>query len=200
MKPKADLDHRKCIEMLKEQETPRNIFLHSRKVNAVAVFLAKKLIERGEKIDIHLVDMASLLHDLSKYREILAREQCKMFKHNYEGYNVLMGKGYPFIARIALKHGLDEILSEKYGLEKWEDMLVYYADKRVNHDKIVSIEGRFKYLKMRYGRLSRKAMERINASEKPVKELERQIFKRLDIKPSDINEESINPFLIDESY
>ena len=33
----------------------------------------------------------------------------------------------------------------------WEEKIVYYADKRVNHDKIVSLDERFDYLLKRYG-------------------------------------------------
>ena len=200
MKPK--LTHSKCIELLKEQDTPRNIFLHSRKVNAISNLLADKLSKAGIKIDKYLVDTGSLLHDIKKWHCLKSENCSKGYheRHHYAAYNTLILMGYPFQARIALKHGLDEVLCKKYGLTKWEDIIVYYADKRVNHDKVVTLDGRFEYLRKRYGSLSKGSMENINRTERPLKELEEKIFKRLDIKPGDITEESIKPFLIAEAY
>lgn len=193
---KAKLDHKKCTLLLKEEQTPRNIFLHSRKVNAISMFIAKRLKEKGENVNLAIVDMGSLLHDIAKYKAIKSNNG---MKHNYEGYNMLMTKGYPFIARVVLKHGLDEIIA-KYGLKGWEETIVFYADKRVNRDKIVSLDDRLTYLKRRYGKISHKIIEKIIKTEKPLKELERQIFKKLGLKPEDINEKSVKKFLIKEDY
>lgn len=192
------LNHKACVTMLKEEETPRNIYLHSRKVNAIAMFIAKKLIEKGEKIDLYLVDMGSMLHDISKYKEV--KYGNTLARHTFEAYNTLIVKGYPIVARIALRHGLDEVLCKKYGLKTWEEIIVYYADKRVNHDKVVSLDERLKYLKETYGINSKRSMEKIKAVEKPLKELEKQIFKNLDLNPEDIDEKSVKLYLIRDEY
>lgn len=188
--------HSRCIELLKEQKTPKNIFLHSRKVNAISMFIADILKKKGAKIDIGLIDKASLLHDIEKYHSL----KNHFWKHTYEGYNTLIIRGYPKIARVVLKHGLDTVLETKYGLTEWEDIVVYYADKRVNNDKIVSLRSRISYLKKKYGKISKKILDKIKSVEKPLYECERQIFKNLGLKPGRINEASIRPFLIGEEY
>ena len=43
-----------------------NIKRHCEKVNQIAVFLAKKLKEAGEDVDVEFVDRSSLIHDLMK--------------------------------------------------------------------------------------------------------------------------------------
>ena len=48
----------KCITLLKESDTPRHIFEHSRKVNAISKLIATRLKEKGEKVDIDVVDSA----------------------------------------------------------------------------------------------------------------------------------------------
>lgn len=195
---KSDLTHKKCVALLKEHEVPRIIFLHSRKVNAISMLIASKLKEKGIDINLHLVDMGSLLHDIAKHKTIkIEKEHGYRVRHTIEGYNILITKGYPFEARVAFMHGLD-IINDKFALKRWEDIIVYYADKRVNKDKVISLDERLLYLKRRYGKISNKVLNIIKSVEKPLKELEKQIFKNLDIKPEDINESTIKPFLVDE--
>jgi len=66
-------------------------------------------------------------------------------------------------------------------------MIVYYADKRVNHDQIVSLEERFKYFRETYGEKDSKVMEKINKAEKPTFAIEKIIFDKL-ILPTDMDD------------
>ncbi|MFA4855017.1 MAG: HDIG domain-containing metalloprotein [archaeon] len=64
----------------------------------------------------------------------------------------------------------------------WEEKIVYYADKRVNHDKIVSLDERFDYLLKRYG--IEKGIRRTFLHCKPlVEKLEKEIFSKIDAGP-----------------
>lgn len=191
-----ELTHEKCIEILREDNTPRNIFLHTRKVNAIAVFLAKKFIEKGEKVDLYLVDMASMLHDMKKWEEL---QNERKEHHEITASKELKKRGYSKIASIVRKHGLDDVRDVDH-LDSWEEIIVNYADKRVNNDEVVSVGGRMDYLKKRYGPISEQVMRKICSIEKPLEKLERKIFNKLDISPEDINEESIKPFLIGDDY
>ncbi len=161
-----------CLQMLREHKNPENIIRHSLMVNKIANYLAKKLNEKGEKIDLDLVDRASLLHDIAKFISLDSD-----VRHGGEGYRILMERGYREIALIAKEHALSEIL-KKDSLKSWESKLVHYADKRVNNDNIVSLGERFKYLRERYGKLGKEIMETINKCEKPTIMLEREIFKK----------------------
>jgi hypothetical protein len=66
-----------------------------------------------------------------------------------------------------------------------EEEVVNYADKRVQHDRIVSLRERFVDLKERYGK-SRSSFERLDDLEKATFELEEKIFSILEINPGDL--------------
>jgi len=125
-------------------QVPENIRKHSIVVTKVAIKIAQKLKNQGLAMDPDLVYTASMLHDIAKAR-CLHNDK----KHTKEGARILKQEGYPKIAKIVAKHGLDAIL-EKNGLDSIEAKIVYYADKRVNHDQIVSLSERLRYIKDRY--------------------------------------------------
>lgn len=188
------LDYMRCILLLKEHNTPKNIFLHSRKVNAIAKLIASKLIEKGIDINLELVDFASLLHDIAKFNTLNDRN----ISHTLEGGKILDKSGFKTIANVVAKHGLYAVLNGK--LETWEEKIVNYADKRVKHDELVSIEERLREGAERYKDIYPDAEKRITSTLEPLKKLEKEIFNKLDIKPEDITEEAIKPFLMDDAY
>ncbi|MFT4303639.1 MAG: HDIG domain-containing metalloprotein [Candidatus Woesearchaeota archaeon] len=189
---KEKLTSEQCILLLKENDISKKIFLHSRKVNAVAKLIASKLINKGVDINYDLVDNASLLHDIKK--EYCLKNDRDEF-HEEDGALLLKKLGFPNIGNVIFNHRTDQII-RKEGLTDWESKIVYYADKRVQHDTIVSINQRINDGKIRYPHL----INLIDQIIDPLIELEKQIFKNLDIKPEDINEDSIKPYLIIEDY
>ncbi len=52
-----------------KKEGWRNVVEHSLVVNALAVYLAKKITEAGHLVDMDLVDTASILHDIAKRKD-----------------------------------------------------------------------------------------------------------------------------------
>jgi hypothetical protein len=66
-----------------------------------------------------------------------------------------------------------------------EEEVVNYADKRVMHDRIVSLEERFNDLRDRYGR-DQKGMDYLGRMEKVIQEIENKIFLILQINPNDL--------------
>ena len=161
---------RECIALLKKHGNPEHIIAHSIATEKVCMHLGRKLKEQGIKINLQLLSRAALLHDIAKFKTLH-----KDVKHGIEGERILNELGFREIARITKNHGLGRIFVEG-SLQNWEDKLVYYADKRVTHDKVVSLDERFDYLRKRYGCISEEAMRTINAAYLPVKELEKQIF------------------------
>ena len=157
-----------CVHLINvTYRIPANIVNHSIQVNRLAVFLANKLNEKKEKIDIDLVDRASILHDMLKIIEIhnanlifqppgdndtmvISKEDRirwaelkKKFhglSHEEAAYKVLKEK-YPELALVIKKHGY-QYPKEDMGLNSWEEKLVYYSDKRVKHSDIVSVKER----------------------------------------------------------
>jgi hypothetical protein len=66
-----------------------------------------------------------------------------------------------------------------------EEEVVNYADKRVRHDRIVSLEERFNDLKDRYGR-NLKVSGEWGKLEQATFEIEAKIFSILEINPNDL--------------
>ena len=161
---------KKCIELLRQHKNPEHIIAHSIVTEKVCVHLGRKLKAQGIKINLQLLSRAALLHDIAKFKTLH-----KDAKHGIEGEKILNELGFREIARITKNHGLSRIFVDG-ALQNWEDKIVYYADKRVTHDKIVSLEERFDYLRKRYGCISEDAMRTINSCYPLVKELEKQIF------------------------
>jgi putative nucleotidyltransferase with HDIG domain len=167
-----------CREILQKFEVPGNIIEHSRMVEKISAFLAEKLIEKGQKINLELVKAAALLHDIDKIQSL------KNYKNHGKIAHDFLKDKYPELARIILVHLMESPLNGD--LKTWEEKLVYYADKRVTHGNIVTIDERLEYAKKRYGSLSKEIMNNILESEPLLREIENDIFKNIDIEPDDI--------------
>ena len=165
-----------CFSWYEEQNTPKNIIEHVKTVNKVANFLAEKLSKKGIKINLELVDKASLLHDLDKWQCI----NDKSINHGFETEKILTKKGYPEIGFYARQHRADLIV-EKF--KTWEEKIVSYADKRCNGDKVVSLKERFDYVNEKY------PAKDINKRKEEIRlfyELESEIFNIIGINPDEL--------------
>ena len=84
--------------------------------------------------------------------------------------------------------------------------MVYYADKRVRHDQVVSIQARLQDLRQRYSReqlLSNSNLNQNSETELEIKifQLEAELCNAAAIKPEDINQLSVAGFLeIDRNH
>ncbi len=170
----------KCMELLKKYNVPDNIINHSVFVSKIAVYLAKKLKRAGKKIDISLVEAGALLHDIAKYKSILEDNE---YSHGDMAEKILLEEGYPEVGEIAKMHRLDRAKE----LKTWEEKVVYYADKRVLHRKLVSLKERYEDLKKRY-----KVPKEKRYPLKPLLELEKEIFDAIGESPEQLKEEIEN--------
>jgi putative nucleotidyltransferase with HDIG domain len=166
-----------CLKLLEKYGVPEHIVGHSIAVEKVALFLAKKLVEAGKQVDIELVSRASLLHDIDKIRTLETGAG-----HGILSKQILEEESLPELGLIAFKHHLSHVLKER-PFENWEEKLVYYADKRVTHDKVVSLDERFEYLLKRYGE-KKEVFHKISACKPKVKQLEEEIFSKIDADKS----------------
>ncbi len=156
------------IKLLVENEVPDHIILHSYKVAKVVWVLTHELNLINYKVNKELCLYAALLHDITKFQSIINKGE----DHSKTGGILLRKLGYDDIAEIIESH---VILKNMNYLGK-EKEIVFYADKRVKHDKIVSLEDRFEDLKIRYG-INEKVMD----GYKKAKEIELK-FEKLGIK------------------
>lgn len=158
---------------MKKYNVPENILKHSLVVNKFAIQLANLLINEGEQVNKILVDRASLLHDIGKFKALN-----KGVSHEEEGYKILKKEGFNEIANIVKKHSLFSVLNKKEAPVTWEEKIVFYADKRVNEDKIVTLKERMNYLKKRYGK-NKKILKKIEAAEPLIYQIEKEIFNKI---------------------
>ena len=177
MKVKTLPTEQQCRELMIKYNNPENIIAHCRKVSETAVFIAKKLQEKGEKINISLLKTAALLHDLDKLE---TRTPETIENHGELTREILIKEGLPEeIGEVIRNHRAELLLSKEY--PNWESKLLVYADTRCDGDKIVSISERIDIVKKRYPHLTQ-----YPELKQRVLKLEQEIFSKLDIKPEDI--------------
>ena len=155
-----------------------NIVAHSIQVCRVGICLADHLKLQGFKINEQLVQAAALLHDITKTRSFETEEN-----HALTGGQVLTDFGYPQVGDLVRQHVRLDNYSEPHNLS--EAVIINYADKRVLHDRIVSLDERMSYIQERYGTRP-EHKDRIQLLWKKTAALERQIFKFLPFSPDDL--------------
>ncbi len=169
-----------CLSLMSRYGMLENIVSHSLEVAKVAVFISVELNKKGQKIDLGLVEAASLLHDLTK-------TECLKTKgdHARTGGQVLKEMGFERVGDVVAQH----IWLVKEGDPSCvsEEEIVNYADKRVMHDRIVSLGERFSDLKARYGS-NPKAMDYLERLQKEIYGVENKIFSVLQLDPNDLRQ------------
>ena len=132
-----------CDELMMRYSMLPNIVEHSRQVMNVSLTIISNL-KSGVTVNRDLVIAAALLHDITKTRSLETREH-----HDTSGGALLRELGFRSTAIIVEQHVIITNLKLEGRLEERE--IVYYADKRVLHDTIVTIEERVHDLIQRYG-------------------------------------------------
>ncbi|OGP63965.1 MAG: hypothetical protein A2170_12265 [Deltaproteobacteria bacterium RBG_13_53_10] len=157
-----------------------HIMDHCIEVAKVALFLSNELNKRGQKIDLNLVEASSLLHDLTKTLCLKTKED-----HAKTGAVVLKALGYVRVGEVVGEHV--HLSRERDPFVISEEEVVNYADKRVRHDRIVSLDERFIDLIDRYGKDAR-AQQRIESLRGETFTVEAKIFSVLGIDPDALEE------------
>jgi uncharacterized protein len=167
-----------CLRLMGDFGMLENIMAHSIEVAKVALFISTELNKRGQRISLDLVEAASLLHDLTKTECLKTKED-----HAKTGSQLLKGMGYERVGEVVAQHIW--LGKEADPLTISEEEIVNYADKRVMHDRIVSLEERFNDLKDRYGR-DQKAIDYLDRMEREIYGIEDKIFFILQIDRNDL--------------
>ena len=132
-----------CYALWDTHEMLDNIKEHSRQVGRVARRVAEHIKAQGVvSVDVDLAESGAFLHDIAKSITIQ-----KGGSHSKMGRKIVLEEGYSeALGNVVLKHGLN-VFGEGLTIE---EQIVNYADKRVRHDEIVTLEERFEDLKKRY--------------------------------------------------
>jgi HD superfamily phosphohydrolase YqeK len=214
--------HKECQAIIKAHHVPPHIVKHSLTAAKLAVFLAQKLKEKGIAIDVNLVDRACLLHDIvricdfkeldfnrfeqpvtaedkAKWQQL--RAKYKETPHEYAAYDILKDK-YPALALTIKKHRYIAVLDEEEKPDTWEEKLVYYADMRVMHDKIVPLEERLTEAHKRNVFFYDTEAQRLSTIAKVdplIYSLEKEIFDEIGLSPLEITDELIDSHSVTEN-
>lgn len=129
-----------AFELMDERAVPAHIRRHCLMVARVALATARALNQRGHQLDLGLIETGALLHDVCKYDSILAGGD-----HARMAAELLEQRGYPAVAAVVAQH----VRLASFDLSA--ALVVNYADKRVKHDAVVSLDERFEDLLVRYG-------------------------------------------------
>lgn len=127
-----------CLSILKENKTPSNVIEHSMTVCNFALDLTNKLEKKGIKVNKGLVIAASLLHDVERVKK----------NHVEEGAKLLNRLGFPEVAEVIRRHTLHKL--DEDNLKTVEEKILFYADKRIKDDKVVSLRERIRLLEEKY--------------------------------------------------
>jgi len=158
-----------------------NIKEHSIVVTRVAEIITSSLITVGHKLSLDKVIAGALLHDIGK-TACLDNED----DHAAKGIEICRAHKLEPIADIVEEH----VILRNYspGNNFAEKEIVYYADKRVNHDQVVSLEERLVYILERYGLDNVVRRQAIKRNYALCQELEKKIFSLLPFEPFNIQE------------
>ncbi len=171
-------DTAECLRLMDRYRMPAHIRDHSLMVARVAKILARALAERGEDIRVELVVAGALLHDIAK--ALCLEGDCQ---HAELGREICREHGYTELEPLVAEHvHLEEGFTGHCG----EREIVYYADKRVNHDRVVSLEQRRDDVIRRYASGDPVRQEAIRQNFELCRRLEEHIFARLPLEPGDL--------------
>ena len=133
-----------CLKLIEKYEMLPNIIDHSLKVRDVSLAIVNNLKDNNI-INKELVVAAALLHDIAKTMTL--KDNSMM--HDILGGKILRELNFNSIAEIVESHIFLDNFDPHGKLEEKE--IVYYADKRVMHDKVVTVDDRINDLVERYG-------------------------------------------------
>jgi len=160
-----------CFSLIQEYNMLPNIIEHSIQVKNVSLIIYDNLNEK-DTLNRELIIASALLHDIAKTSSIINRE----LRHDLKGGEILRELGYDEIAEIVESHVIFSDFDPNGPVTEKE--IIYYADKRVMHDQIVTIDSRIADLVKRYGK-TEKIREMIINNTKFVKSLESKIRSRM---------------------
>jgi putative nucleotidyltransferase with HDIG domain len=170
-----------CFFLMDKYGMLENIRIHSLVVAGIAHLISKGLKEAGIQVSVEKAVTGALMHDIGKTLSL-----------DIGGDHSDIGR------RICLENGLEEIadiVGEHVRLKGYqlngdysEKEIVYYADKRVNHDRIVSLQERLTYILERYGQNKENLHHLIKKNFKLCGRIEKKLFRWLAFSPEALAE------------
>jgi HD superfamily phosphohydrolase YqeK len=194
-----------------------HIIKHSQAVAKLGVFLAQRLVEQGIPVNVDLVECACLLHDIFRVCEFpledFSRFEQKVTEEDKDKWRELkeqhggvrhedaacayLKDAYPILAQTIRKHRYTAIVDKDDMPRTFEEKLVYYADKRAMHDKIVPLRERLDEAHKRNAAKRRAAgidPDQIARVDAAIVELEAELFDLIGLDPNAVTAEFIDSY------
>jgi len=172
-------DINECLDLMQQYQMLPNIKDHSIVVARVAEIITSGLIKTGHDISLEMVIAGALLHDIGK-TSCLDNDD----DHAVKGFEICIAHDLNEIADIIAEHVI--LKDYRPSMNFTEKEIVYYADKRVNHDQVVSLEERLDYILKRYGMANETRCAAIKKNYARCQDLEKRMFSLLTFCPDDI--------------
>lgn len=132
VRPEEMLDAAEITRLYQKYETPKQVIRHMRKVAELAMQLMDGMQMPG--LNRVRVMKACLLHDLCRAEKQHARVSAEAIRK----------EGYPGIASLVAVHHQAAYSEREAQGPLTEAEILFYADKRVQEDRLVSVEERFR--------------------------------------------------------
>ncbi len=165
-----------CLALWDAFDMLPNIRAHSLAVACIAQVLAEKALAAGFDVDVDAVRAAALLHDLAKTYTI-----------RHGGNHSQLGgawvqelTGNPVLAQGVVHH-----VHWPFTMDirvHFLPLSIIYSDKRVKHNRVVSLAERFEDLLTRYG-ATPEIRQRIGRSFSQAREIEEALIQTLGFQP-----------------
>ena len=168
-----------CYKLMDKYGMLDNIKAHSAIVEKVAVIIAKGLIEVGSDLSLEKVIAGALLHDIGKTMCLNTN-----INHAPKGKEICLQNGFDEIAEIVDEHII--LYDYEKGGPVREKEIIYYSDKRVNHDSVVNLDERLEYLIGRYAYKNEEIANAIQTNMEMCREVEKKLFSSLRFNPEEL--------------
>ena len=165
-----------CFLLMERYQMLDNIRAHSLVVANVASLLSKSLINAGVSISIEKVIAGALLHDIGKTPSLKSKRD-----HSKIGRQICLDNNLEEIADIVGEHV--RLKNDKLNSGYSEKEIVFYSDKRVNHDRVVNLDERQAYIIGRYGRNQEQLSQAIKRNFSLCGQVQKKLFKKLEFNP-----------------
>jgi len=168
-----------CLHLMDKYQMLENIKAHTVVVSKVTLFIARGLRDAGLDISVEKAIAGALMHDIGKTASLKSGQD-----HSEMGRSICLRNGFDEIAHIVGEH----VRLKGYNLNGScsEKEIVYYSDKRVNHDTIVSLDERLTYILERYGKNQEGLSNAIRANFRICRSVEKKLFRKLDFSPESL--------------
>jgi len=169
-----------CYEMMEKYGMLENIRAHSIMVEKVAGVIGRELRKTGKEVSLARIAAGALLHDIAKTQSLSTRED-----HAVRGSEICIANHFVEVADIVREHVI--LASFDSEGEVTEKEIIYYSDKRINHDQLVSIDERMRHLFIRYAKGSKRMESLIEENFATCRKVERKLFNLLNFSPEDLS-------------